>query len=646
MAIDLMRYDAAGTRVCAQLPFDRNSPAKLVPGYKFDAAWFGAAKDHLAAKVWHWPIIATPILLRAFPGITTRDPYVQAAIARATHLNAARAASVAWARTCHEPTSEAPVRAGDHRARGYQWGAVQRTLAGGGSRGLFHETGTGKTITAAELLSVMTRDADGLRVSVVVCPVTLIRAAWLPDLSSWFPDLPVVNLRALKKGKARELAVASCVAKHGRCVALTNYEAVRTDASVRRVMSGAYVVFDEASKMKTYKSALAVVGREIAATFRGCVLLSGTPAPNTNLEYWPLAKVLAPAAGYDPFPGGYTAFTKEFCDVTTPKRRNGQPVTWQPPPEMVDGEAVKSKPRPVVDFEFRDELSSRIHERLAPVCEWLKKDDCLDLPAKVFQRVLIDLAPASAATYAQMRDEMRAAILDKYATSEALESHAVNALSQMMKLREITAGFVPAYPAQWLGGGDGAKVLVPLGDEKIQWLIEHCEDTRDRIVYWTQFEFEAARIVKELEAARKNKDAWQLTCAKVTGQMTDDAMRAETFRRFVAGEFQILIAHPGVAQWGVSLPGVSQAAYGSMSYSLQEFAQSQDRIHGIGRGDANKHSTFYLLCARADGATTIDDECCDVLDGKREALDLVFAIERERRGRGFVPQDLGSKIDA
>jgi len=624
VSIQLERYDSTGARLCAALPFDRNSPAKAVPGFRYDGNWLGANGGAPARKVWHWPIQSLPVLLRAFPDIVTIDAMILSAIERANQLNAARALTMERARAL---AAGATLRDGVRTATGktlraHQIAACQAALAAGGSRGILHQTGTGKTPTAATLVSLLTQPENGLRKAVIVCPVTLIEAAWIPDLKEWFPELPVVNLRAYPKGQKRELAVAAAIRTHGRVAALINYESMRTDPSVRRIMAGAYVVFDEVSKCKGVKSSISIVAREIAATFRGCVLLSGTPAPNGNQEYWPLAKIIAPAAGYDPFPGGHSAFVKEFCDVKTFQRR-GQP-------------GVKH----FAGFEFRDEMAARIHERLSPICEWVKKEQCLDLPPKVFQRVPIELSKDTASAYEEMRDAMMVSIGKKYDDSEKLRAHAKNALAQMMKLRQITAGYVPAHKEDWIAGSDAAssRVLVPIGREKIDWLLEHCETDTERIVIWTQFIFEAKRYVEALREAK-------VPCESITGE-TPESDRANVFKGFVAGHFQVLVAHPGVAQWGVSFPGISLAAYGSLSYSLQEYAQSQDRIHGIGRGDATKHSTYYLLTARVRGAETIDADCVDVLEGKRDALDLVFDIDRKRRAAGFVASDTGQTIDA
>ena len=638
----LRRYDAACSRVCADLPFGRTSPAKLVPGYRFDPAWVPPATlNQPAKKVWHWPVQSVTVILRTFDDVTTEDETIARALERAREINAWRVATMEQARGLAARFDEValPRSPKGEPLRAHQVAGIRRALAAGGSRAFFHQTGTGKTITAGTMLSLLVLPQDGLRTAVVVCPVTLIGAAWAKDLAEWFPDLPFVSLRDHKKGAAREVAVASCLRARGRCIALTNYESVRTDRSVRRLMAGAYVVLDESSKVKTHDASVTEVMREVAATFRGCLLLSGTPAPNDESEYWPQAKIIAPASGYDAFPGGRSAFLKEFCSVKRYDLKSdrcgncGEPKWRHDRGEGCGGFMGKGH---FGGHEFDGSNSARLHERLAPVCEWVRKEDCLDLPPKSYVEVPVALERATANAYAEMRDLMRISLRKKYADGEALRAHAQNALVQVLRLRQVTAGFVPAVREDWVAGME--RVMVALGHEKRDWLVEHAQADGERIVLWTQFIFEAAQYVKDLKKAG-------VACESITGE-TREADRPEVFRRFVAGDFQVLVAHPGVAQYGVSLPGVSQAAYGSLSYSLQEYAQSQDRIHGIGRGDATKRSTFYRLVAYADGAPTIDKDLVEVLDGKKDALELLFAIDQERRVEGFVPRDVGARIDA
>lgn len=605
----LHRYDQRATRVCAVTPYSQKHVCTAVQGARWDSKWVSPVDPAQRGGAWSWPIASLPSLLRAFPDLTTDDPTLRLAIVRGASINVARArtreraAHLVAAQPWQAPHASGLV------LHAHQSAALLRTCSAGGSRALYHETGTGKTITAGEWLDAFVRAEPGMEVGVVVCPVTLVRAAWIPDLMRWFPQIPWVDLREQKKGQDREYAVRDMVQRRGRAVAIVNYEAVRTDQSVRRVLAGAAVAFDECSKIKDAKSQVTGAVRELAPTLRACLLLSGTPAPNSPMEYYPQMKVLASVAMHDPFPGTLTQFRDRYCTTSTLTRRDGSPV--------LDG-----KGRPVIKVKFDDAKLDEFHARMTPVCEWVKKSECIDLPEKVYVRVPIDLDPSTAARYAEMRDAMQVSIVNHY--GEQLSQHAQNALAQLMRLRQITAGFVPMNAAAWVAGNEREQVMVPLGREKVDWLLEFVEDNpNDRVLVWTQFKFETNRVVEALMERGVAVDF-------VDGSVVDSE-RAGKIDAFKRGDTRVLIAHPMTMQYGVSLPGVSLSVFMSCSHSLEQYAQAQDRIHGIGRGDASRHSTFYSLVGRANGRATVDDEIQDCLDGKKELLTLVFDLDASRR---------------
>jgi SNF2 family DNA or RNA helicase len=601
----LERYDQKVTRVCAQTPYSTKDAARTIPGARWDADWKSPLDPTRHAKVWHWPTPSLPAVLRAFPDAATHDPLIQRGMQRAAEVNVGREKTRQLARAALEAgisTAPAGITLYQH-----QPAAFGRVLRFGPSRALYHDTGTGKTITASMLLDLFVRDEEGLRVGIVVCPMIAIWDTWLPNVSKWFPGVPTVNLRGKKKGHDREYALHDVVNRKGRAVGVVNYETVRTDPRVRACMGGAFVILDESSALKDGKAKITQVMQEIAPTFRAVILLSGTPAPNTPLEYYPQMKVIAACGDYDPFPGTKTMFSETYCRREKVARRfNHKTGEYE--------DVMESVPR--------EEMIQQMYERMAPVAEWIKREECIDLPAKVFTDIDVPLDANTAARYAEMRDLMCVTIRDHY--GDSLRSHATNALAQYMRLRQITAGFVPAFPEKWAAGDDSdGQVMVSLGREKLDWLLEFVETHNERILVWTQFVPELQRVMKSLAERKVPSDF-------IDGSV-DRNERSPILDRFRAGDLKVVVAHPRTMKYSVSIPGVSLSAYLSCSNSAEEYLQSQDRIHGIGRGDPTKHSTFYRLLAKASGADTVDHEIQACLDGKEDLQSIVFRIDAERR---------------
>lgn len=601
----LERFDAKASRVCAQTPYSTKDAARTIPGARWDANWKHPSDPNRQAKVWHWPTSSLPAILRAFPDAATRDPLITRGMERAREINVGRDMTKRLAVATFESGTVA-VPNGITLYQ-HQPAAFRRTLQFGPSRALYHDTGTGKTITTSMLLDLFVRAEEGMRIGIVVCPMIAIWDTWLPNFAKWFPSIPTVDLRGKKKGHDREYALHDVVNRKGRAVGVVNYETVRTDPRVRACMGGAMVVLDESSAMKDSTTKITQLIQEIAPTFRLVILLSGTPAPNSPLEYYPQMKVIAACGDYDPYPGTKTLFAETYCRRAKVARR------------------YDAKRGEYVDVEIpvpREEMIEQMYKRMAPVAEWVKREECIDLPAKVFTDIDVPLDANTAARYAEMRDLMCITIAGHY--GDSLRAHATNALAQYMRLRQITAGFVPAYPEKWAAGDDGdGQVMVPLGREKLDWLLQFVETHDERILVWTQFVHEMQRVIKALNEAK-------VKCDFIDGSV-DKNERSPILDRFRAGDLKVVVAHPRTMQYSVSIPGVSLSVYLSCSNSAEQYLQSQDRIHGIGRGDPNKHSTFYRLLAKADGCDTVDDEIQACLDGKADLLSLVFKIDAQHR---------------
>jgi len=85
------------------------------------------------------------------------------------------------------------------------------------------------------------------------------------------------------------------------------------------------------------------------------------------------------------------------------------------------------------------------------------------------------------------------------------------------------------------------------------------------------------RFNKELQAVRRYLGQKGIKCCALTGA-TSNEERTEVRRRFQRGAFPILLAQIKVAKFGLDLSRASTAIYYSNSYSLEERAQTEDRI--------------------------------------------------------------------
>ena len=76
-------------------------------------------------------------------------------------------------------------------------------------------------------------------------------------------------------------------------------------------------------------------------------------------------------------------------------------------------------------------------EKLKPFSYRVLKEDCLDLPDKIYMKREIELSPEQKKVYKQMRKEALATLNGKTVTT-------ATALSQLMRLHQITCGHFSA----------------------------------------------------------------------------------------------------------------------------------------------------------------------------------------------------------
>ena len=123
-----------------------------------------------------------------------------------------------------------------------------------------------------------------------------------------------------------------------------------------------------------------------------------------------------------------------------------------------------------------------------------------------------------------------------------------------------------------------------------------------QVIIWCQFQHEVETLAKQfggdgLTSKTKNRD--------------------DIIRDFRDGKIQYLFTHPQLLGKGLTFVNCTYNVYYSLSYSYEEFKQSQDRIHRIGQ--TNK-CTYIILQAR----DTIDEKIYDCLQRKKSAVDELY----------------------
>lgn len=487
-------------------------------------------------------------------------------------------------------------RVGFHFLHAVRYGAV------------FGGCGTGKTCLTSTAIDSLVKH-DGPWFALVVCPVNLIKHAWLEDIAK-FTDLRAASLRTTGLKEARERKYRELLAGD-HDVWVINPENLRVLKSKRkkgdkvsdlinaikaRKKAGAkfFLVIDESTMLKSRQSITFKVLNELRTHADKAAILTGTPSPNGILDLWPQFHFLD--RGLTLY-SNFNDYRAEFAQEIPLKG-----VTW------VDG---AGRTQMATKWAPKRASAKIIHNLIEPRSVRFRTEDCIDLPPQRFLVREVEMNEAQQKAYAEMEAFLFTEVEDETATARV-------AVAKLNKLRQITGGFVmdDAGAEQPLGK-DSPKALEL--DLMLEQSIEEelgQDSLPAKAIIWTQYQWESKKL---LERYRKKYKARGLF-GGISEKERDDAVTS--FRR--DRDCRVLVAHPASAGRGLTLVEANYVFYYSLSYNYEEFYQSYRRVTRPGQ---TRSMTFYSLICPG----TIDEALLTALNQKQNVADVVTDGKRLRQ---------------
>lgn len=332
-----------------------------------------------------------------------------------------------------------------------------------------------------------------------------------------------------------------------------NYDSFKIIYNEIRKANFDCLVVDESSVMKNMKSQITSLILEIAPIIPHRFVLSGTPTPNRFDEIFPQMKFV----NAEIFGNNKYGFLQTYSHQCMEN-----PHVWYQ----------------------TDEDKEKYYSKLSEQSIFLKKSECVDLPEKIFEVRRFELAKEQRRYYDDVVNDIREHI-NEWSKFEFT--------AKLMKLREITSGFVI--------GKD--KSISTFSNNKEKVLAEVISDIGNKpIIIWCQFKHEIETLAKKFNGVA------------LTSQTKN---RDDIIRRFKNNEIQLLFTHPKLLGKGVTFANCTYNIYYSLSFSYEEFKQSQDRIHRIGQ---NNKCTYIILQAK----DTIEEKMYDCVQRKKSAVDELY----------------------
>jgi len=197
------------------------------------------------------------------------------------------------------------------------------------------------------------------------------------------------------------------------------------------------------------------------------------------------------------------------------------------------------------------------------------KEDCLDLPEKVYIQREVELSDEQRHIYATMKSAALAQLKGKMAT-------APHVLTQLMRLHQITCGHLK----------NDDDTITEIKNNRMVELLDVLEEVEGKVIIWANYVYDIQQIVKAI-----SKKFGEDSIVQYYGAIQAD-VRQKNIERFQDpnSDARFFVGNPQTGGYGITLTAANNVIYYSNGYDLEKRLQSEDRAHRIGQ----KKSVTYV----------------------------------------------------
>jgi len=206
---------------------------------------------------------------------------------------------------------------------------------------------------------------------------------------------------------------------------------------------------------------------------------------------------------------------------------------------------------------------SELNELIEDFSFRVRKEDCLDLPDKVYTKRLVELTPEQRKLYDQLKRNALAII-----EGEGMVS-ASTILTQLLRLQQVCSGFAKLE--------DGRMIKVP--SNKLTELMSLLEETDGKVIIWGNFTHDL-EIIGEALAKQYGPESVELFYGGTPGE--ERQLIVERFQN-KDDPLRFFVGQPRTGGYGLTLTEAKTVIYYSNGYDLEVRLQSEDRAHRIGQ---------------------------------------------------------------
>ena len=422
----------------------------------------------------------------------------------------------------------------------------------------FNEQGTGKTASAIWAADYLMNQGRINRV-LVICPLSIMDSAWRKDLFT-FAMHRSVDIAYGSSTKRKQII------EGGSEFVIINYDGVEIVADA--IANGGFdlIIADEATHYKNVQTKRWKVLNKLVTPNTWLWMMTGTPAAQSPLDAYGLAKLINPAS--------VSSFFSGFRDTVMFKVTN---FKWVPRPDATD--IVFKALQPAIRF---------------------TKEECLDLPDMIYTKRTVEMTRQQKKYYNELKNK-----LVVQAGGERIT--AVNAAVEMNKLLQIASGAI------YTDDGEALEFDIK---HRYKVLREVIDESSKKVLVFVPFKHVIDVLTNKLI---QNGIATEIIIGDVSVNK-----RTDIFKRFQETDSpQVLIIQPQAAAHGITLTAANTVVWWGPTSSLETYAQANARVHRAGQdhkctvvqleGSFIEKRVYSLLDNRIDVHTKMIDLYKEIL---------------------------------
>ncbi len=406
---------------------------------------------------------------------------------------------------------------------------------------LFMEMGTGKSKVLIDNIAML-YDRGKINAALIVAPKGVYHNWERQELPIHMPEhvlYQTITWSPAQTKKQQAELKKLFIHNEDLVIFLMNIEAFSTKKGMKiaekfLLSHSALMAIDESTTIKspTASRTKSVLKLRVLAKYRR--ILTGAPVTKSPLDLYTQCFFLDP--DFLDF-SSYYAFKNRYAI-------------------MVDRNVGTHSFKHVMGYRRLDELNEKLNNFSYRVL----KEDCLDLPEKVYMKRIITLTDEQKKMYSEMKKFALAELEGKKTT-------ATSALAQLVRLHQIICGHLTT---------DDGEVRT-LKNNRMKELLDILEETDGKVIIWAVYRHDIKEITSVLS------ERYGAKCVESFFGDTLDRDRQDIIDRFQDREsdLRFFVGNPKTGGYGLTLTASHTVIYYSNSYDLEIRLQSEDRAHRI-----------------------------------------------------------------